>query len=103
MNISPNVCFYSVEQYGWFRFGTFFPAEIWGNGPFLHGDRKMAQSKDVEIEIEVLGQTDKALRVSNGKVEAWVPKSQISDECEENGKTTSIFIPEWLAVDKGLV
>lgn len=60
-------------------------------------------SKDVEIEVEVRATTDKALQVFNGKTTAWVPKSQISDECEEGGKITSIFIPQWLAEEKGLV
>jgi hypothetical protein len=30
----------------------------------------------------------------------WIPKSKISDEAVDR---TSIFIPEWLAIEKGLV
>lgn len=60
-------------------------------------------SKDVEIECEVLLETDLALKISDGDVEVWIPKSQINDQCEEKGKITSIFISQWLATEKGLV
>lgn len=61
-------------------------------------------SKDIEIEVEVRAETPKALLVFDGKTEAWVPKSQILDQCEnEMGTITSIFISEWLATEKGLV
>lgn len=60
-------------------------------------------SKDVEIEVEVRAETEKALLVFDGRTEVWVPKSQILDQCEENGKITSIFLTEWLAVEKGLL
>lgn len=60
-------------------------------------------SKDVEIEVEVRVETDKALLVFDGKTECWIPKSQIKDQCEEKGQITSIFISEWLAGEKGLI
>lgn len=60
-------------------------------------------SDTVEVEVELRGGTDKAIKVSNGKIEVWIPRSQISDECEDKGKLISIFIPEWLAHDKGLI
>ena len=60
-------------------------------------------NKDVEIEVEVCGETEKALFISDGKTLCWIPKSQINDQCDENGKITSIFINEWLATQKGLI
>lgn len=57
--------------------------------------------KDIEIEVDVRVETAMALKVFDGRTEAWVPKSQIHDQCEENGKITSIFISEWLATEKG--
>lgn len=60
-------------------------------------------SNEVEIECEVLLETELALKISDGDIEIWIPKSQIKDQCEENGKITSIFISEWLATEKGLV
>lgn len=62
----------------------------------------MSSPKDIEIEVEVRVETDKALLIYDEKTECWIPKSQISDQCEENGKITSIFISEWLAGEKGL-
>lgn len=59
--------------------------------------------KDIEIEVEVHAETDKALLICDGKTECWIPKSQINDQCEEDGKITSIFISEWLATQKGLL
>lgn len=63
----------------------------------------MAIVKQVEIECEVRVITEKALLIFDGKNEVWIAKSQISDECEELGRTTSIFIPEWLALERGLI
>jgi hypothetical protein len=49
--------------------------------------------------------TDKALLVDHGrKEEAWVPKSQISDFTGPDlDHADSIFLPEWLAAEKGMV
>lgn len=58
---------------------------------------------EIEIDVEVRAETDLALLVYNGSVTVWVPKSQITDQCEEEGKIISIFLREWLAIDKGLV
>jgi hypothetical protein len=59
-------------------------------------------NKEVEIDCMVVGETDKAYKIDNGKVIVWIAKSQISDECEDKGKIISVFIPEWLATSKGL-
>lgn len=60
--------------------------------------------EDIEIAVEVRRETDAALLVFDGKTEAWVPKSKISDQGEDRaGNITSIFIPEWLATAKGLL
>ena len=57
----------------------------------------------VEIDCEVIAETQDALLVSDGKQEVWIPRSQISDQSEDKGKITSIFISEWLANKKGLI
>jgi len=54
----------------------------------------------IEIAVEVIAETDKALRVTDGDVTAWVPKSQIEDDDREH---STILIPEWLAVEKEFV
>ena len=59
---------------------------------------------DVEIAVDVRAETEKALLVFDGKIEVWIPKSQINDQCEErDGTITSIFISEWMAEEKGLI
>jgi hypothetical protein len=65
-------------------------------------------AEDVEIEVQVKAVSLSAIKVFDGKREAWLPKSQISDYTDgpEDGPgigTTSVFIPEWLAIEKGLV
>lgn len=60
-------------------------------------------TKMVEIEGEVVHQTDDAYLFYDGKTKDWIPKSKVDDECEEEGVITSIFIPEWLALDKGFI
>ncbi len=58
--------------------------------------------EDIEITCDVLRETEQAYLVHDGNVEAWIPKSQVSDESENLGEITSIFIPEWLAEKAGL-
>lgn len=63
----------------------------------------------VEIAVVVKRTTIKAILVNHGvPEEVWVPKSQIEDwtdgpDDEPGYGTTSIFIPEWLAIEKGMV
>ena len=65
--------------------------------------------QDVEIDVVVKHATDKAILVNHGAPESvWIPISQISDWCDgpdhaPGTGTTSIFIPEWLATEKGMV
>lgn len=63
-------------------------------------------SKDVELEVQVLAQTDRAIKVRTGMGEAWIPISQISDYSgseDLDHRVETIFVPEWLATEKGLV
>lgn len=58
---------------------------------------------DIEIAIEVIARTDDALRVTDGNVREWIPRSQISDYVGDKDSPETIFIPEWLAIKKGLI
>lgn len=61
-------------------------------------------SKDIEIAIEVLRETEKAYLVFDGKREEWVPKSLVKDYTEENdGSISSIFLSEYIAEQKGFI
>lgn len=70
-------------------------------------DEYTKKQREVELEVRVRAVTDKAMLVStDGTNQAWLPKSQITDWSgseELDSNTTSIFVPEWLAVEKGLV
>lgn len=50
---------------------------------------------DIEIACEVRARTTKALLIFDGKVEVWVPWSQISDYTEERD-FVGVKIPAFL-------
>ena len=52
----------------------------------------------IEIAGEVRAETDKALRIFDGKKTEWVPKSQVEDN-----KDGTFTMPEWLAQEKGFI
>lgn len=58
---------------------------------------------EIEIHCAIHHETDEAMLICDGDKEVWIPKVFITDECEEKGRIISIFIPEWLALDKGLI
>ena len=63
-------------------------------------------SKEVELDVKVKLVTDKAIQIETERGTNWVPKSQITDYSGSellDHNVTSIFIPEWLASEKGLI
>ncbi len=64
----------------------------------------MGQEDIIEIFGTTKWITDKVILFNDGGVESWVPRSKIEDdaypEVDEDG---SIFIPSWLAADKGFI
>ena len=52
-----------------------------------------------DIKAEKKGETDLAYRIFDGIVTVWVPKSEVEYD-EDAGVFT---MPEWLAIDKGLI
>lgn len=63
---------------------------------FRDEDAREARLTDVAAEIK--RETEKALLLSDGATEAWVPKSQVEDN-----RDGTFTMPEWLAKDKGLI
>lgn len=61
---------------------------------------------EVSIDVTVIAQTDKALRVrlEEDDRELWVPQSQISDNSEvwKNGDFGELVISRWFAEKEGL-
>lgn len=64
-------------------------------------------TETIEIACQVKRETDKAWLIYDGAREVWIAKSQISDYVTESGlfgpKVSSIFMPVWLAQEKGLI
>jgi len=58
---------------------------------------------EIEIAVEVKARTPKALLVFDGETECWIARSQISDYSGDEESPETIFISEWLAVEKGLI
>lgn len=62
----------------------------------------------VKIKVTLLGRTDLAILVSDGKRQAWVPLSQVDEEIKEPAgpmhieTTTAIVVKDWVATEKGL-
>lgn len=57
----------------------------------------------VEIVADFVKETEQAVLVSDGDNNVWLPKSQIDYSINELTKTIVLILPEWLAIDKGLV
>ena len=67
----------------------------------------------VEIDCTVVQETKAAYLIlvaapgRKNPIQEWIPKSQVDDYCADtvNGKEVinSVFIPVWLATEKGLV
>lgn len=68
----------------------------------------MASKQFFEAACVLKYETEKAILVFDGKLECWLPKSQISYEAEKGGEAlvgSAIVVtaPEWLLRDKGMI
>lgn len=61
----------------------------------------MANANDIQLELELLRDdpADDALLVSDGTDEWWVPRSV----CEFDESLGVLILPEWLALEKGMI
>ena len=59
----------------------------------------------VTIQVRRMNETDKAVLVTADapRNAVWVPKSQVEVHEEAGTSLVMLDIPEWLAIDKGLV
>jgi hypothetical protein len=55
---------------------------------------------NLEVVVEVVRQTDKALLVDAGFGAVWIPKSQVRDMVEVEDGLYEITVPEWLYDEK---
>lgn len=56
------------------------------------------RSDIVDVAGEIRAETDKAIQFYDGSVVVWLPRSMI-----EIGDDGTIAMPEWLAMEKGLI
>ena len=56
-----------------------------------------------EFCCDLVHETDDAYLVSDGENKFWIPKSQISTLIMADEVEMEITIPEWLAIEKGIV
>lgn len=59
---------------------------------------RTGKSNLVDIEAELQHETDMAFLLNAEGVQVWVPKSLV-----ENNEDGTFTLPEWLAMEKGLV
>lgn len=62
----------------------------------------MSDRDEIDICVEFLKDSGRAIKVSGGCIEEWLPKSQIEYNGEE-GDTITVTMPNWLALEKGLI
>lgn len=60
-------------------------------------------NEEVDVCVEILRESERAIQVTDGDVTEWIPKSQLVDYKGKPGQTTTITMPEWLAKDKNLI
>jgi hypothetical protein len=58
----------------------------------------------MEVEVEVMHVTEKAMLLKIAGDEHWVPRSQIEEpEVEEKGDVGTVLLSKWIAGKLGLV
>ena len=67
----------------------------------------MSDVRNIEICVVLRRQTPGAILVDDGSDSVWIPKSLIIDEIDWESKKDdqelSLEIPEWLALQEGLI
>ena len=67
------------------------------------------KSTDIELDVELLSWTQRAIKVYDGAVEVWIPKSLVVEPLLEDleelkiGAIFTLIIPEWKAKQGGLI
>jgi uncharacterized protein YggU (UPF0235/DUF167 family) len=63
----------------------------------------VAKSDLIDIVVLFRTETANAVLVNDLKKLVWLPKSQIEIVKSKTDKTCTVTLPEWLAIEKGLV
>lgn len=62
----------------------------------------MTKSKLVDLELDLIHETSKAIMVTDGKVECWLPKSLIEMEETTVANRYTVTLPRYIAEERGL-
>ena len=60
----------------------------------------------IEIAVQLHAESERAVRVSDdgeSNNAVWIPKSQIEAQQDLGNGVIELSLPEWLALDKGLI
>lgn len=59
----------------------------------------------IDITVHLLHETDRAVLVTDSTPEqgVWLPRSQIEIEPSDRGGLHVVTLPEWLAMERGLI
>ena len=65
----------------------------------------MPKQEYIELDLEIMNETEEAFRVTDGDVYCWIAKSKIQnyDEDWTQGQTETMVIPIWIAEKEGLI
>jgi len=65
------------------------------------------KSDIIDLRLVLVAQTEKAILVNenedNSGKSIWLPKSKVEFDDVTIGTITTVTLPEWLALDKGLI
>ena len=65
------------------------------------------KSDVVDVEMYLIAQTERAILVNedenNSGQGVWLPKSKVEFDDVTPGTVTTVTLPEWLALEKGLI
>lgn len=67
---------------------------------------KLLRSPDgnlVEYECTQVAETVAAIMVTDGDKDFWIPRSLIEETDEHGDSNITIYIPEWVAYEKGMI
>ena len=67
---------------------------------------EMGNSDIIDLDLIMCAETAAAILVAEAEDSlkaSWLPKSQIEIERKAGSRIVTVTLPEWLAIDKGLV
>lgn len=65
--------------------------------------RESNKQEPVEIDVDVIRETDGAIFIDDGKSKVWIPKVHVLDGEPVVGEHCTLTIPYWMAHREGLI